>query len=62
MALPPPPALVWGFAPPDIDAALADYSEAINVLPTFPQAYNNRGVVFKDMAYYPAALDDYTLR
>eukprot|EP00668_Euglena_longa_P012160 GGOE01014591.1.p1 GENE.GGOE01014591.1~~GGOE01014591.1.p1 ORF type:complete len:265 (-),score=68.13 GGOE01014591.1:253-1047(-) len=43
----------------DIDAALADYSEAINVLPSFQQAYNNRGVVFKDMAYYSAALDDY---
>lgn len=42
------------------DAALEEYNEAIRLNPSFPEAYNNRGVIYMNYEDYQAAIDDFT--
>ena len=41
------------------EAALADYDAAIARNPDYVEAYNNRGIVKRDLGQYEAALADY---
>jgi tetratricopeptide (TPR) repeat protein len=43
----------------DNDRAIADYSEAIRLSPSYAVAYNNRGLVYHDMRHYERAIADY---
>ena len=42
------------------DAALADYTRALELDPNLAQAYNNRGTTYAILKNYDAALADYT--
>src|SRR5262245_4711761 len=44
----------------DIDAAIADYSSAIQVDPTFALAFYNRGTAYHQKGYTDSAIADYT--
>ena len=42
------------------DAAIADYTKAIEISPNLSQAYNNRGNAYDDLKNYDAAISDFT--
>ncbi|MFH1634626.1 MAG: tetratricopeptide repeat protein [Chloroflexota bacterium] len=44
----------------NLEQAIADYTEAIEIYPLFAEAYNNRGVVYSDLGDYEQAIADYT--
>jgi tetratricopeptide (TPR) repeat protein len=43
----------------DLDNALADFNEAIRILPTYGVVYNNRGCMFLSAGEYLKAIDDF---
>jgi tetratricopeptide (TPR) repeat protein len=44
----------------DLDKAVYYLTRAIQINPSFSQAYNNRGVVYQAKGYYDQAISDYS--
>ena len=44
----------------DLDKAVYYFTRAIQINPSFSQAYNNRGVVYQAKGYYDQAISDYS--
>ena len=44
----------------NIDRAIADFNQAIQLKPKYALAYNNRGVAYRSRGEFDKAIDDFT--